>query len=404
MKNILILIICLISLNISAQDQRPQAAISFAEVSWNSDDYEKLQKEWEKVVKKDNKDADAWKNLYMSAYYKHRTSKYYGDSIIKGSPKEQEDILERLTKAIPNTFEYNFIMYKTEQFSVKSGKYIEKAYELRPNDISTYSMLIAYYELICDTAKKEEIYKKWYANDPNIAEYKLAYAYNTLNTVEENAIILGNGDFTVYSIELFMYGKDFRKDVTVTYQSMFQNDVYYNNLLERLGMPKCKKAYKDYTIDPEYPMSTYFEINSDRIKHIIDNADGRPIYFPIGFESELFKDFEDSLYIVGTMYKYCEHSFDNIALLKRNFEHNMLLDHLKVDFKKVPESSLKYRMQIQYLQPLLELFKHYLISGDYLKSAEIKELILKLTNDYSPEIGMSYKRLLEKVEEKYSDL
>ncbi len=400
MKYILILIICLISINLTAQEQRPQAAISFAEVNWDSDYYEKLQNEWEKQVKKDNKDADAWRNLYMCAYYKQRASSYYRDSILKGSKKEQEDILKRMEKAVPNSFEYNVVKYKSKQISTENGKYLEKAYELRPDDISIYMMLTVYYEMLSNTDKKEEIYKKSFANDPNITNYKLAYGYNTLNTVEKDAIILGNGDFTISAIELFMYGKDFRKDVTVVYQSMFQADTYYNNLLKKLGMPEFKKGYEDFKKEnPKNHRKAYHEFKYSRIKHIIDNAEGRPVYFPIQFERELFKSFEDSLYMVGTMYRYSEEPFDNMALLKRNFEQKMLLDHLKVDLKNVPENSLKYRTQIQYVQPLLELFKHYSLSGDLSRKAAAKELILKLGNDYNPETARGYEEFMNHVED-----
>ncbi len=391
MKNIAIIIFAFISIGLSAQQQRPQKVISFVDVTWRSDYYEQLQYEWEALVKKDKKDANAWENYYLAAMYKLRTSNYYKDTVRKGSREELHQIIKEMGKEIPDTYEYNRLVFRDNDLNPKYGKYLERAYELRPTEVELYPTLITYYEMIRDTGKKAEIYRKWYDLDSDFKYYKLALGYNSLMSVEKNAIILSHGDDQTYPVELVKFGLGIREDVDVIYQSMFHQDTYYSNLLSSLNMPPLNKTIKDFEKEYADTNSNYlayyavYGLMNARIKHFVLHTKDRPLYFPIQLKKIIKSQFEDSLYLVGTYYKYSTEQFDNIAILKRNFEQKFLLDNLKIDLKKVPENSTQYRLQTLYFTPLLELYKHYISSGDLVKTESTKQMILKLAKDYGKE-------------------
>ena len=402
MKKLLIIAFCLITLNISAQTNRPEKVLSFVDVTWKSDKYESLEKQWKKVVDKDKKDAEAWENYYLAAMYKYKASTFYRDSTVKGSREELHNIMVEMGKNIPNTYEYNKLMYRDHDLNPKYGNYIEKAYEINPNRIDLYPLLITYYETIRDSIKKAEVYQKWYSIDNSYEEYKLSYGYNMLMGVEKNAIILSSGDNQFYPIGMVQYGKNIRTDVNSVAQSMFMAKTYYSNLLKSLGMPPFDKTYEDYQkMFPNDNRKAYYTLIYDKIKHIVDHANGRPVYFPVGMNKYITEHFKDNLYIVGVLYKYSTTPFDNYAILKKNFEQKYYLDNLRIDLRPVPDNSGKYRLQTIYLTPLSELYKHYLLSGSISEANNTKELILKIANDYG--IKDKYLEYLNELEEKLNN-
>jgi hypothetical protein len=400
MKKLLIIALCLITLSLSAQKNRPEKVVSFVDVTWKSDKYESLEKQWKKIVDKNKKDAEAWENYYMAAMYKLKASNFYKDSIPKGSREELHSIMKEMEKYIPNTYEYNKLMYRDHDLNPDYGSYVVKAYEINPNRIDLYPLLITYYETVRDTAKKAEIFRKWYNTDKNLEEFKLSYGYNMLITVQKNAIILASGDDQFYSPALIQYGKNLRTDIDIVAKSMFFANNYYSHLMKSLGMPPFNKTIEDY--NKEYPNNlrkAYRTMTLDMIQHIIDNANKRPIYFPIGMRNYIIDHFKDSLYMVGVLYRYSSIPFDNYAVLKKNFEQKLYLDNLRVDLKPVADNSVKYRLQTIYLTPLSELFKHYLLSGEVGKVQNTRELILKLADDYGRRD--SYLEYLNRIEKMY---
>ena len=402
MKKVLIIALCFITLSLSAQNTRPEKIQSFVDVTWKSDKYESLEKQWKKLVDKNQKDEEAWENYYLAAMYKYKSSLFYKDSIPKGSPEDLHKIMKKMGKQIPNSYAYNKLMYRDHNLNPEYGNYIVKAYEINPNKIDLYPSLITYYETIRDTTKVAEVFRKWYQTDKNLEAFKLSYGYNMIIAVDKDAIILSSGDDQFYPAALIQYGKKIRTDVDIVGQSMFFANTYYSNLMKSLNMPPFNKTLDDYK--KEYPgnlRKAYRTMLLDLIQHIIDNADERPVYFPIGMRDYIIDHFKDSLYMVGVMYQYSATPFDNYAVLKKNFEQKLYLDNLRVDLKPVADNSVKYRLQTIYLTPLSELYKHYLLSGDLGKASNTRNLILKLADDYGRRD--SYLDYLNKIEEKYNN-
>ena len=401
MRIIILVISLLISINIIAQ-QRPQKVLSFVDVTWKSKDYQKLENEWKVFIEKDSTDANAWENYYMASMYKYRASVYYRDSVIIGSPKEMQAIIDKMAKTIPESYEYNRLVYRNANMNLKYGKNIEKAYSLRPNEIELYPIMITYYGIIGATKKESVLFKKWYDTDPSIELYKLSYGYNTLVGVEKNAIILASGDNQYYPVGLVQSGTNFRKDVTLVGISMFWNDDYYNSTLKTLGIPEFKKKFKYFLKQNKknvWKAKTQFV--NERIKHIIDNAGDRPVYFPLRMSDVIRNYFDDSLYMIGTLYKYSSEPFDNIAILRRNFEQKYLIDEVKITLKPNKDDSVKPRILSLYIMPLIELYKHYISSGEYYKADNAKKYIINLATNLGSK--QKYIDYLNDIENKLSN-
>jgi len=401
MKILFLAISLLITINIVAQ-QRPQKVLSFVDVTWKSKDYQKLEKEWKVFVDKDNTDANAWENYYNAAMYKYRASAYYRDSVILGSLKEMQAIIDQMAKAIPESFEYNRLVYRNSNMDLKYAKNIEKAHNLRPNNIDLYPIMLTYYGTIGAKKKLKELFKKWYDTDPSIELYKLSYGYNTLVGVEKNAIILASGDNQYYPVGLVQYGKGFRPDVSIMAISMFWNDDYYNSTLKELGISEFDKNYKYYyKLNKKAAWKAQNQLVNERIKHIIDNIGDRPIYFPLRMSNSTRSYFDDSLYMIGTLNKYSSETFDNIAILRKNFEQKYLLDEVKVSLKQNNDNSSKPRILSLYIMPLVELYKHYLSSGELAKADNAKRSIMNLATNLGRK--QKYIEYLNEIEDKLSN-
>lgn len=403
MNRILILSLSILfSLSCFAQNDRPEVPITFVDVTWKSDKYQQLQKDWEVFLKKNKKDEQAWESYYQSAYYKFKTSRFCKDSIQLGSQEELKEIMVKMEKAIPDTYTYYKLMYKNGGQNHTNGHYLEKAYAIDPDNPSIYGLLIAYYDLTRDLDKKEIIYKKLIPHRETLVEdYKLTYGYNTLITCEKNAILIGQGDNHIYPTEYLIFAKGIRPDVTVINQSFFQIDFYYSAILKEYNIPEYTKTldsfYKQF---PENPREGYYAFCNDRIKHFISNLKDRPVYFPANFTKTITNAFKEDLYLIGITYKYSTTSFDNMAILKRNMEQKILLDILKVDLQGLSENSHSHVMNSVYLKPLSELFQHYYLSGEKGKSDQYKKLIYNIVDNY--ELLEPYRKGIEEFEKNES--
>ncbi|PLW92582.1 MAG: hypothetical protein C0592_10035 [Marinilabiliales bacterium] len=375
LSTLLILIITVL-----AVAQKPQKIVSFAIEDHDCDWYTTQTDLWGKEIAKDSLNADAWMNYYLASRYKviHCTEKMYYPT-----PEEMQsltDILNEMKNYVPKSYEYNYLMYYNGGKDPEKNKYLLKAYEIDPERTEIYGDLIVYYEINGKYNDKKLILQKRENKEP-ASPGMMAWNYNTLYPLDEKAIILTYGDNDTYQKWTLQEVYGVRKDVQVINMSLAMIEEYRNRLFEEAGI-------EPFTMQVD---STNYMIYSALIvEHICKNSGDRPVYISASMSEDLFKDLKDSLYLEGLVYKYSEERYDNIAVIKRFYEKEMLKDYIVAPIKFDRSKPIVDRSNLNYIPAFIQLYDHYKLSGEKGKAEDLGELIIHIARESGNENYREY--------------
>jgi len=189
-----------------------------------------------------------------------------------------------------------------------------------------------------------------------------------LQSVEDNAILITFGDNDTYPAWVLQRAKGIKPNVSVINASLIFLDEYRETYFRELGIP-------NFDVDWDKAKS-YQMMQTNLVKHIKANTK-RPMYFGISAPKELYESFKDEVHNVGLAYKWSEERFDNIAVIKKNYEKYYMLDYLKEEFSNDISQGIIDENSGNYIISLVTLYHHYKESEDP-KMKEVKTGIAKL--------------------------
>ena len=352
--------------------QQPEKVYSIVkerrEISW----YETQVDLWEKETKKNKKNADAWYNYYSAVRALRNLSPWNSDE--RDAYHEQaQKIADAAYKAIPNTFEGNHLIWWQSGNDPEKLEYLFKAYEIDPLDKRSYSDLLTHYAITRDIAKYEVFCEKFFkANEIPSSIYN--WAYNLLAELDENAIVLTHGDNDTYSAWVLQVVKSFRKDVHVINTSLILVDNYREKLFKEIGLDPFEKKKDDIKSH-----EAFNQFKTELFEHIFKNTKSVPVYISGTAISQFQDDYGDQLFLTGLAYKYCENSFDNMALIRRNYEKRYLLDYLTIYFSFNMADNIAHNFNATYLPAFVKLYKHYQEGEEYEKLKILEQYLIDIS-------------------------
>ena len=360
-----------IAANVPGFAQKPQPVYSITRQMHDFDWYEEQAKAWKREIDNGTTNRMAWVYWYqanrIAAIFKdqEKWESKHGDYFV---PKET--ILESAETHIPNTFEYYYLKTKTA-WHTESGDndfeyFLLKAQEIRPYDDLLFDFLLDYYILKNDKANIKLVCKKWYESN-EIPQDILTTMYNMLISLEENAVLLVYGDNDTYACWVLQQAKNIRPDVLVMNVSFASNLLPYNAYIFK------ENGIKPLRNDPD-SIPFYFIPEQQLFKHLVENLKGRPLYVSAFVNKEIYEEYSDKMYFTGLAFKYSPNPFNNLAVLRDNFENKFLLDFLKQSFHNTYAQEVVNGMNAGYLSGFLQLHNHYKQTGENDKAKKIKEL------------------------------
>ncbi len=157
-----------------------------------------------------------------------------------------------------------------------------------------------------------------------------------------------------------------RTDVKVINAHILVDSDFYEKLFKELGFPAFESKETDFS-----------KLRNELTNHIIKHSK-RPIFFNVTTHWSCRDMFKDNLILTGLTYKYSKDEFDNIAVLKNNYENKFALDYINsgVNFDK-SKTVLNY-MNMSYIPSMILLHKHYKESKEDAKADKLKEMMLQI--------------------------
>jgi len=364
----LIVIIASFLLSTSVHSQKLEKVYSIVKELRSEEWYKTQSYLWEKETKKDKKNAEAW-YYYFAANRALKNVNWKNQDIAKQYFQICDDITKAAYKAVPNSFEANHIIWWHSFSDPEKFSYLERAYNIDPLDPRTYRDMMMHYILKFDDAKATEFAQKIYkVNDMPASAYN--WAYNLLAEVEPNAIIFTAGDNDTYLPWIVQKVFGFREDVTIMNTSLLGLDDYRNELFEKTGIRPFNQSLGGVLA---YEQSV--KIQKEMFEHVFSHDGTFPVYVAATAQHQFTENFDSLLYPTGLTFKYCTHTIDNIAYIKRNYEKRYQLDYLNQSFSFHPLNQKTNDFNVYYLQSFVKLYWHYRDCEEFVKSEKLKKQI-----------------------------
>ncbi|MDD3036478.1 hypothetical protein [Bacteroides sp.] len=243
--------------------------------------------------------------------------------------KEVDEMLEGMKQNIPNTATYEI----TRNSYMKPGEKRMPLNEIMkkwPDAVLHYPTYFA--ASLSNKERLKDICVRWYQSG-KFPSQQLNFAYNELASAEKDAIIFMGGCFDLFGMRMLQNAKDMFKDKKIIMYPFLTDSMSIDKVTEELKIPKYRKEKND-TISfssPEDFVKSYSSDLKGVVGHIAKYTK-RPVYFTITMDELAKSAIKDSLHPEGLLMRYRSKSYDNLAVMRRNFETVYLMDYLRQSF------------------------------------------------------------------------
>lgn len=214
-------------------------------------------------------------------------------------------------------------------------------------------------ELAGNREKVAAICQEWHQSGQYSAGV-LNWCYNALMSLEPNAVLLTQNDYDTYPIWMLQNALKVREDVNVLNLELLADNNYRVKVMRQYG---GAKASADAVTLPELLNSL-----------LVDK--GNPLYFSVLLSREYMRTDQKNLYLTGLALKYSTRNFDNVAVLRNNYENLFRTEYLALPLQHESSPEVAAALNMNYIPAFLMLRRHYEDSGETAKAEKLKNLSL----------------------------
>lgn len=327
---------------------------------------------WKTEVNKNPKNADAWYNYYRANRNAYIKGEEDNSQKAKGTSrfKRLQTIVDDMEKAVPSSYEFNFVKWLNGNNDPSLFPFLEKAHTLSPKSPEPIMSLIFYYEIQGNYDLRNKNIEKYYS----LGDYSpglLNFSYNLLSELEKDAIVFTEGDKDTEAILLLQQGRKYRPDVKMLNLNLLLMNEYRERVFKELELPPLDFA-------PLQNEETYKKFQQVIIKHVANNPKGRPVHSSVTVSTPYTYEINNSLYLTGLTYLYNIKPVENMTILKNNIEELFLLDYIKEYFPIDLSVGNVNSMNGNYLPAFAELSRYYANINNNTKADYYQALALKV--------------------------
>lgn len=354
-----------------AKAQKPEPVYGIAKQFQTNEWYTKQAQLWKTETEKNPLNAQAWE-YYYRANRNLLVCSGKNELMVDGMTDSLQGIMNKMGQLIPETFEYNYLIYYNGIYNGDREKYFPyllKAYSIDSTKTEIYPDLVVQAETNGNAIKKKEYLNKWYhlnEMSPGI----LNWDYNLLMSVAKDGVLITNGDNDTFPAWMLQEVKNIRTDIKVINLSLFLLDDYRKALCNELGIKYLEIDYNKITSTEQ--------LNTIIGEFLMKNIKKRPLYFAESCDPTYYKTFEDSMYLEGLAFRFNEKKYDNIPVLQKNMEQKFLLDYLQISFSNDISKEIVYNCNSNYIVPMITLYDFYTEKKENEKAEHYKTMILAI--------------------------
>ncbi len=231
---------------------------------------------------------------------------------------------------------------------------------------TSYESRIREAELAGNREQVAALCLEWYASG-DYSTGILNWNYNALMSVDDNAVLFTHTDSDTYPALMLQYALRIRPDVTILNVQLLENPQYRDFIVRTRRLDWVK---------PGATLSEFVR----QLASSPSPADHPtlPTYLGMMSDQEFLRTDRANMYLTGLALKYSDQPFDNIAVLRYNFENRFRNDYLEFSIGQEKEPETVARMNLNYIPALLLLHRHYRAGGDLTRAAHIENLALRI--------------------------
>jgi hypothetical protein len=330
---------------------------------------------WEKKVHDDPADADAWYNYYRASRNAYIVGEETDSLKAKGAGRfhRLEAIVQEMRSHVPESYEYNFVVWLNGNGNPDLLPFLERAHRLAPDRSEPLQSLAYYYETVGDTARRNEALTGWYRSG-DCSPGLLNYAYNMLAGMEHDAIVFTEGDKDTDAIFVLQGARRMRTDVRVLNVNLLLNAEYRARAFRDLGIDPL-------TTDPLRDDAALAQYRGSIVSHCVGNAARRPVHVAVSVSEPYIAAIAERLHLIGLTWRYSATAYDALPQLVRNYEEAFALDYLRVYLPyDISEGNVREFNQ-NYLPSLALLEQHYRAIGDSRHASHCQALARRIADD-----------------------
>ena len=225
-----------------------------------------------------------------------------------------------------------------------------------------YERRIRTAELAGDRDQVAQICREWQRSgqcSPGV----LSWCYNALMSLEINAVLVTQNDHDTYPIWLLQYALDVRPDVSVLSLPLLESPTYRDQIIQ---LHQLKQVPAGSSL-PDFFTKLTTGQGAER---------SRPVYFSPLLDKSRLQAEQQRLYLTGLALRWSQQAFDNVAVLRSNYENRFLTDYLKVDLQPETDPALVTALNLHYVPAFLLLHRHYVATGEAIKADALQSLTL----------------------------
>lgn len=375
----LVLAAALVTAIASAQTRtdKPEKIESIIKTQYDTEWYAHQAALWEKEVKKNPDNDDAWYYWFTATRYSLMNDVDNQDAL----DKALTDIAYRIHKERPDCyaryiidFECNHhVSYKNKPDDLQDN--MLKAIQMRPDFEPMFPIYVVYLTQTDRTDLMSEILKKWYESG-DYSYATLAFFYNALAGMEENGILFVGGDVDTFSPLMIQYGKGLFQDRIVINKNMLWEPEYRKTLFRQLDLEPYEEPE---TFSDQKEMNQWLD---NLIFYIAQNS-GRTVYFSSTLSSQ---NFREHLYSEGLINRYSTRRYDNLAAKRRNFESVYLTDYLLESFSADTFDKIAYKISLNYIANFKSLLDFYKAQGLKSEYDKLRRIMIHIVDMYKEHI------------------
>ena len=295
---------------------------------------------WEDYVKKHPDNEMAWRNLYgAKQLFSHYTKNY-----ISMWTEEGKTFMERIQKAIPDTYTYYLLAMETSNEWSKRREYGNEALKRLPE-----KMLQEDYDIWCTFLYKKggkrlkDMLTRYYESGLMPPEI-LYYHYNEMQGMEEGGIYLASLEADLIPKKMIQEVFGLHRDKILLNRNGDWGIIWKQCQIPEPDANWAETALRDSTYD-------YFETQTFRMMDWIAEHSQHPVYYSANQLNEYRKkkvprELLQNLYNEGLLMRYSPKPYDNMSVTCRNVEERYVLDYLYLHFAPIPKANGDYFSEV----------------------------------------------------------